>query len=129
MYSIIPIHWNIKSAPASPGRSRVGPALYVFSLLGENIHPMHLVRKPPVRCARYVFFSWIFRAGQLDKVARCSVQAERIFPTTLHQKKAGWTDVPSCCLCTFRSSLLERELYRLWHSDGSLVKFRISSHC
>jgi hypothetical protein len=31
---IIPIHWNIKSAPASPGRSRVGPALYVFSLLG-----------------------------------------------------------------------------------------------
>jgi hypothetical protein len=36
MYSTIPIHWNIKSAPASPGRSRVGPALYVFSLLGLN---------------------------------------------------------------------------------------------
>ncbi len=34
MYSAIPIHWNIKSAPASSGRSRVGPALYVFSLLG-----------------------------------------------------------------------------------------------
>ncbi len=34
MYSTIPIHWNIKSAPASPGRSRVGPALYLFSLLG-----------------------------------------------------------------------------------------------
>ncbi len=33
MYSIIPIHWNIKTAPASPSRSRVGPALYVFSLL------------------------------------------------------------------------------------------------
>ncbi len=30
----VPIHWNIKSPPASPGRSRVGPALYVFSLLG-----------------------------------------------------------------------------------------------
>jgi hypothetical protein len=29
MYSTIPIHWNIKSAPASPGRSCVGPALYV----------------------------------------------------------------------------------------------------
>jgi hypothetical protein len=28
------IHRNIKSALASPGRSRVGPALYVFSLLG-----------------------------------------------------------------------------------------------
>jgi hypothetical protein len=27
------IHWNIKSSPASPGRSRVGPALYIFSLL------------------------------------------------------------------------------------------------
>ncbi len=30
----LPIHWNIKYSPASPGRSRVGPALYVFSLLG-----------------------------------------------------------------------------------------------
>jgi hypothetical protein len=29
IYSTIPMHWNIKSAPASPGRSRVGPALYV----------------------------------------------------------------------------------------------------
>ncbi len=28
------IHRNIKSALASPGRSRVGPALYIFSLLG-----------------------------------------------------------------------------------------------
>jgi hypothetical protein len=37
MNSTIPIHRNIKSAPASPGRSRVGPALYVFSLLGVNI--------------------------------------------------------------------------------------------
>ncbi len=36
MYSTIPIHWNIKSAPASPGRSRAGPALHVFSLLGIN---------------------------------------------------------------------------------------------
>jgi hypothetical protein len=34
MYSTIPIHWNLKSAPASPGTSRAGPALYVFSLLG-----------------------------------------------------------------------------------------------
>jgi hypothetical protein len=34
MYSSIPIHWNIKSAPASPGRSRVEPAFYVFSFLG-----------------------------------------------------------------------------------------------
>ncbi len=33
MYSIRSIHWNIKSAPASPGRSRVGLALYTFSLL------------------------------------------------------------------------------------------------
>ncbi len=36
MYSAIPIHWNIKSDPASPGRSRVGSALYVFSLLGTD---------------------------------------------------------------------------------------------
>jgi hypothetical protein len=34
MYSTIPIHWNIKSAPASPGRCRVGSSLYVFCLLG-----------------------------------------------------------------------------------------------
>jgi hypothetical protein len=33
-YSTIPIHLYIKSPPASPGKSRVGPALYVFSLLG-----------------------------------------------------------------------------------------------
>jgi hypothetical protein len=38
MYSTIPIHWNIKSAPANPGRSRVGPALYVFSFLACT-HP------------------------------------------------------------------------------------------
>ncbi len=37
MYSTIPIHWNIWSAPASPGRSRVGPALYEFSLLGSYL--------------------------------------------------------------------------------------------
>jgi hypothetical protein len=34
MYPTIPIHWNIKSAPASLGRSRAGPAFYVFSFLG-----------------------------------------------------------------------------------------------
>jgi hypothetical protein len=38
MYSTIPIHWNIISAPASPGRSRVGPSLYVFSLLECTSH-------------------------------------------------------------------------------------------
>ncbi len=38
MYSTIPIHWNIKSAPASPGRSRVGPAFYVFSFLASTCH-------------------------------------------------------------------------------------------
>jgi hypothetical protein len=38
MYSTIPIYWNIKAAPASPGRSLVGPAFYVFSFLGQNIY-------------------------------------------------------------------------------------------
>jgi hypothetical protein len=38
MYSAIPFHWNIKSSPASPGRSRVGPALYVFNIMGCNSH-------------------------------------------------------------------------------------------
>ncbi len=33
----LPIHWNIKSSPASPGRSRVGPALYVLSLLDFSL--------------------------------------------------------------------------------------------
>jgi hypothetical protein len=36
MYSIRPIHWNIKSSQASPGRCRVGPASYVFSLLAST---------------------------------------------------------------------------------------------
>jgi hypothetical protein len=42
MYSTIPIHWNIKSAPASPGKSRVGPALYVFSLLDKDHAHVHV---------------------------------------------------------------------------------------
>jgi hypothetical protein len=43
MYSIKPIYWNFKSVPASPGRSRVGPALYIFSLLGAD----HAVKPEP----------------------------------------------------------------------------------
>jgi hypothetical protein len=48
MYSTIPIHWNIKSAPASSGRSRVGPAFYVFSFLAvhcSSVHPHSSRRK------------------------------------------------------------------------------------
>jgi hypothetical protein len=36
MYSTIPIHCNIKSAPASPGSSCVGPALQIFRFLCWN---------------------------------------------------------------------------------------------
>ncbi len=45
MYSTISLHWNIKSAPASPGRSRVGPAFYVFSFLATPIPwaPQHFI--------------------------------------------------------------------------------------
>jgi hypothetical protein len=42
MYSTISIHWNIKFPTASPGRSRVGPALYVFSLLAPILSYMIL---------------------------------------------------------------------------------------
>jgi hypothetical protein len=44
MYTTIPIHWNIKSAPAGPGRSRAGPALYVFILLdsGSGIESLEI---------------------------------------------------------------------------------------
>ncbi len=39
MYSIIPLHWNIKSPPASPGRSHVGPALqYMYSITSEVLY-------------------------------------------------------------------------------------------
>jgi hypothetical protein len=48
MYSIIPIHWNIKSAPASPGRSHVGTALYVFSLLGYEYLSQPVIRRGSV---------------------------------------------------------------------------------
>jgi hypothetical protein len=44
MYSTIPIHWNIKSAPASPGRSRVGSVFYVFSFLGWISPALQLYR-------------------------------------------------------------------------------------
>ncbi len=58
MYSTIPIHWDIKSAPASSGRSRVGPALYVFSLLGHTCpHGHHpLTPPPPTRLDLYSSF-------------------------------------------------------------------------
>jgi hypothetical protein len=47
MYSSIPIPWNIKSAPASPGRSRAGPSLYVFRLLGLHTAPVtHSLFRP-----------------------------------------------------------------------------------
>jgi hypothetical protein len=42
IYSTIPVHWNIKSAPASPGRSRAGPSLYVCSLLGSAYSRLEL---------------------------------------------------------------------------------------
>jgi hypothetical protein len=61
MYSTIPIHWNIKSAPARPGRSRVGPVFCVFSFLGSacpcaqrvyynpgafTVHRLHMYKYP-----------------------------------------------------------------------------------
>jgi hypothetical protein len=49
MYSTIPIHWNIKSAPASPGRSHVGAAFYVFSFLAKYYPKLGAAnRSPPV---------------------------------------------------------------------------------
>jgi hypothetical protein len=61
MYSTIPIHWNIKSAPASPGRSLAGPALYVFSLLGETDAEPEF-RDVTRRMKRYLFAKrYIFR--------------------------------------------------------------------
>ncbi len=45
------IHWNIKSSPASPGRSRVGPALDIFSLLDYttigNLPVINCLLPPP----------------------------------------------------------------------------------
>jgi hypothetical protein len=57
MYSSIPIHWNIKSAPASPGRSRAGPSLYVFSLLGFTQKPF--IDRPAALSAASL--SWLGR--------------------------------------------------------------------
>jgi hypothetical protein len=54
MYSTIPIHWNIKSAPACPGRSRVGPAFYVFSFLGSTKKIIKRERKRSTTLARWV---------------------------------------------------------------------------
>jgi hypothetical protein len=56
MYSTIPIHWNIKSSPASPGRSRVGPALYVFSLLGRDFTRKirHIGKTKQEECSKFL---------------------------------------------------------------------------
>ncbi len=66
MYFIRPIHWNIKSAPVSPGRSRVGPALYVFSLLASQSTYLNTVLK--IRCFRSVplqgtYFNYVLDHG------------------------------------------------------------------
>jgi hypothetical protein len=73
MYSIRPIHWDIKSAPAIPGRSRVGPALYVFSLLGVQqerklSRPLFLLYcndRPPVLhyCTLYMYVLYCMCTG------------------------------------------------------------------
>jgi hypothetical protein len=48
MYSIIRIHWNIKTALASQGRSRAGPALYIhITPLGSQT-PMFLLEFEPI---------------------------------------------------------------------------------
>jgi hypothetical protein len=41
MYSSIPIHWNIKSAPASLGRSRAGPVLTYLASWGQTPFSMY----------------------------------------------------------------------------------------
>ncbi len=72
MYSTIPIHWNIKSAPASPGRSRVGPAVCVFSLL---------VRTTPT--VQYCIYNLLGK-NTADRTLDCVV---RCFFTTLYVTK------------------------------------------
>ncbi len=54
MYSTITIRWNIKSAPASPDRSRVGPALNVFSLLAWSSAAIIFVVKERWGLARVI---------------------------------------------------------------------------
>jgi hypothetical protein len=58
MYSTIPIHWNIKSPPASPGRSRVGPAFYVFSFLGGPLPEQFLANTNNWWLKTITFLQW-----------------------------------------------------------------------
>ncbi len=62
MYSTIPIHWNIKSAPASPGRSRAGPALYVFRLLeiASDMSSVGLYHVYSCQCFVETSHSWVY---------------------------------------------------------------------
>jgi hypothetical protein len=63
MYSTIPIHWNIKSAPASPGRSRVGPALYVFSFLGFTFIDLTGLQRIRLKSIHVLLYSMYINAG------------------------------------------------------------------
>jgi hypothetical protein len=71
MYSTIPIHWNIKSAPASPGRSRAGPSLYVFSLLGQNpLQPNTLSQAPSFHSSNYIYS--VVSPKECNKISCCT---------------------------------------------------------
>ncbi len=92
MNSIIPVHWNIKSAPASPGRSRVGPALYVFSLLGldSRFCTVHTYR---IRCTVFVFCRRIMCSETSRSQLRLSLVGHRFFCVffTLNLDCGSWT--------------------------------------
>jgi hypothetical protein len=57
MYPTIPIHWNINSATSSPGRSRAGPALYLFSLLDLGHEQREVRTTSSLICIGYWRFS------------------------------------------------------------------------
>jgi hypothetical protein len=78
MYSTIPVQWNVKSAQAGPGRSLVGPALYVFSLLG--LHTGHTVQLQLYSSSRWIVYA------QIIHFTNGSSQANNAFTFVLLQK-------------------------------------------
>ncbi len=86
MYSTIPIHWNITSAPASPGRSRVGPVLYVNSLLAladseaQRLSVHHIVAEARRQLDKaMVLYNYRAKSNQVTVVINSAIKTKYFF--------------------------------------------------
>ncbi len=97
-----PIHWNIKSAPASPGRSRAGPSLYVFSLL--DVQYVSLGPAPRLYCTvhsvQWYKVSWSWTVYKFWRDTKIVKNYLKVFFDTQNCTQLIVFNFSSKCICT-----------------------------